>query len=96
MVNVSVNPRELKFRFEVKKQIPVLLTLHNHEDFNIAYKVKTTSPKKYIVRPSSGVICAKGICDVQVAKFIYSRRLTINLPYFDLYELNLTSVIDNS
>ncbi len=32
----------------------------------VAFKVKTTSPKKYCVRPSSGIIEAGGSKDVQV------------------------------
>eukprot|EP00951_Prasinocladus_malaysianus_P001121 scaffold7855_cov39-Prasinocladus_malaysianus.AAC.1 len=51
---VTVSPSELKFRFELRKQIPVTLSLTNTGSTPVAFKVKTTSPKKYIVRPSTG------------------------------------------
>jgi|Transcript_11725 hypothetical protein len=63
---VTVSPSELKFRFELRKQIPVTLTVNNGKDVAVAFKVKTTSPKKYIVRPSTGVVKAGGSADVQV------------------------------
>lgn len=47
---------ELKFRFEVRKQVPASLQLYNPTDAPVAFKVKTTSPKKYCVRPNTSVI----------------------------------------
>ncbi|KAJ8510801.1 hypothetical protein OPV22_001235 [Ensete ventricosum] len=53
---LDIDPPELKFHFELKKQISCSLQLTNRSDDHVAFKVKTTSPKKYCVRPSAGII----------------------------------------
>ncbi|GER39208.1 vesicle-associated membrane protein [Striga asiatica] len=60
---VEVQPRELKFLFEVKKQSSCAVQLANVTDQYVAFKVKTTSPKKYCVRPNAGIIKPKSTCD---------------------------------
>lgn len=63
---LRVSQLELKFRFELKKSIPVVLTLANPTDKRVAFKVKTTAPKKYCVKPSSGFVEPYATRDVQV------------------------------
>ena len=64
--DLTIQPSELKFRFELRKNIPVTLSLHNPGQERVAFKVKTTSPKKYCVRPSSGIVDPGTTKDVQV------------------------------
>ncbi|AQK50764.1 Vesicle-associated protein 1-1 [Zea mays] len=61
---LRVDPLELRFPFELKKQISCSMQLSNHTDDYIAFKVKTTSPKKYSVRPNTGVVLPRSTCDV--------------------------------
>ncbi|KAL4444064.1 hypothetical protein ABPG75_011801 [Micractinium tetrahymenae] len=61
-----VAPTELKFRFELRKNVPCTLTLQNPTGERVAFKVKTTSPKKYCVRPSSGIVEPGSSKEVQV------------------------------
>ncbi|KAG5061410.1 Vesicle-associated protein 1-2 [Glycine soja] len=63
---LSIEPLELKFLFELKKQISCSLILSNKTDSYIAFKVKTTNPKKYCVRPNTGVVMPQSTCDVIV------------------------------
>ncbi|XXG43094.1 hypothetical protein AAC387_Pa01g3207 [Persea americana] len=63
---ISVEPQELRFPFELKKQISCSLQLSNKTDNYVAFKVKTTNPKKYCVRPNTGVIVPRSTCDVNV------------------------------
>ena len=63
---LQIDPTELTFRFELRKIIPVTLSLHNPTGDRIAFKVKTTNPKKYCVRPSSGIVEPQTTRDVQV------------------------------
>lgn len=42
------------------------LSLKNNNDFPVAFKVKTTSPRQYIVRPNAGRIEANSETEVQV------------------------------
>ncbi|KAJ4776055.1 Vesicle-associated protein 1-1 [Rhynchospora pubera] len=53
---VEIEPRELKFPFELKKQSSCSIHLVNKSNDYVAFKVKTTSPKRYCVRPNIGVI----------------------------------------
>ena len=63
---LQISPADLRFRFEPRKNIPITLSLHNPTSERIAFKVKTTSPKKYCVRPSSGFVEPSSGRDVQV------------------------------
>ncbi|KAL4567184.1 hypothetical protein LXL04_022759 [Taraxacum kok-saghyz] len=63
---LSVEPQELEFPFELKKQINCSLQLTNKTNNHVAFKVKTTNPKKYCVRPNTGVVLPYSSCDVIV------------------------------
>lgn len=63
---LSIEPVELKFAFELKKQISCSLQLSNKTDNYVAFKVKTTNPKKYCVRPNAGIVSPRSTCDVIV------------------------------
>ncbi|KAM7256661.1 hypothetical protein ACFE04_012402 [Oxalis oulophora] len=63
---LGIDPTELKFAFELKKQISCSLKLSNKTDAHVAFKVKTTNPKKYCVRPNTGVVLPRSTCDVVV------------------------------
>ncbi|KAK1435938.1 hypothetical protein QVD17_01711 [Tagetes erecta] len=63
---LNVEPVELKFPFELKKQISCSLQLSNKTENHVAFKVKTTNPKKYCVRPNTGVVLPRSTCDVIV------------------------------
>ncbi|XP_058758619.1 vesicle-associated protein 2-2-like isoform X2 [Vicia villosa] len=63
---LQIDPSELRFVFELKKQSSCLIQLGNNNDHYIAFKVKTTSPKKYCVRPNIGLIKPNEKCDFTV------------------------------
>jgi hypothetical protein len=63
---LSIEPQELQFPFELRKQISCSLQLQNKTDNYVAFKVKTTNPKKYCVRPNTGVVMPRSTCDVIV------------------------------
>ncbi|KAI4980781.1 vesicle-associated protein 1-2-like [Hordeum vulgare subsp. vulgare] len=63
---LGIDPNELRFAFELKKQISCSLHLTNTTDQYIAFKVKTTSPKKYCVRPNNGIVPPRSTFDVLV------------------------------
>ncbi|XP_057979020.1 vesicle-associated protein 1-2-like isoform X2 [Malania oleifera] len=63
---ISIEPQELQFPFELKKQISCSLQLTNKSQNYVAFKVKTTNPKKYCVRPNTGVVLPRSTCDVIV------------------------------
>ncbi|KAL4565729.1 hypothetical protein LXL04_029832 [Taraxacum kok-saghyz] len=53
---ITVDPEELRFQFELEKASHCDLKVSNSTEKYVAFKVKTTSPKKYFVRPNTGVI----------------------------------------
>lgn len=66
MSDCEVDPSDLKFRFQLNKQLLATITIKNNNDKRVAFKIKTTAPKKYVVRPSSGIVEAKSQTSVQV------------------------------
>ncbi|RLN25227.1 vesicle-associated protein 1-1-like [Panicum miliaceum] len=54
------------FSVEVKKQSTCTVHLVNKSNEYVAFKVKTTSPKRYCVRPNTGVILPRKICEFTV------------------------------
>ncbi|MED6132319.1 hypothetical protein PIB30_017947 [Stylosanthes scabra] len=63
---LSIEPLELKFPFELKKNISCSLQLSNKTDSYVSFKVKTTNPNKYRVRPNPGIVLPRSTCDVIV------------------------------
>lgn len=63
---VDIQPREIKFIFEPRKQSSCITQLINKTDKNVAFKVKTTNPKKYCVRPNTGIISSKSSCEFKI------------------------------
>lgn len=63
---ISVHPDELKFTFELEKHSHCDLEVVNNTEGHVAFKVKTTSPKKYFVRPNSCTIPPQGSSQVRV------------------------------
>ncbi|KAI3854348.1 hypothetical protein MKX03_030713 [Papaver bracteatum] len=64
---LSIQPTEIKFPFELRKQISCSLQLTNKTDEYAAFKVKTTNSKKYCVRPNTGIVLPGTTCDVTEA-----------------------------
>jgi vesicle-associated membrane protein-associated protein B len=56
---IEVNPNDLVLFDDVtKKASSTFVTLRNITSRRVAFKIKTTSPKEYIVKPNSGIINA--------------------------------------
>lgn len=63
---LNIHPSELKFPLELRKQSSCSMQLTNKTDQYIAFKVKTTNPKKYCVRPNTGIVLPGSTCNVTV------------------------------
>jgi hypothetical protein len=57
---------ELTFSHPLAMQVPTTLQLSNPTSESVAFKVKTTSPKKYCVRPNTGVVKPGETVDVLI------------------------------
>ena len=66
--DLEITPTQLEFRFELRKDIPVTVSLHNAGPDKVAFKFRTTAPKKYCVRPSSGMVKPGATKDVQIIR----------------------------
>ncbi|XP_014240845.1 vesicle-associated membrane protein-associated protein B-like [Cimex lectularius] len=52
---LNITPQsELKFQGPFTKMVSAFITLHNPTNKSVLFKIKTTAPKKYCVRPNSG------------------------------------------
>ncbi|KAJ0235958.1 Vesicle-associated protein 2-2 [Hirschfeldia incana] len=63
---LDIQPRTLKFVVDLKKQSTCVVQLTNTTHLFVAFKVKTTSPKKYCVRPNVGVVAPNSTCEFSV------------------------------
>ncbi|KAF4669668.1 Central component in molecular interactions underlying sperm crawling [Perkinsus chesapeaki] len=65
---VTVKPGEITFPTTLYQSVTTILRLDNKTDKkrSVAYKIKTTAPRKYLVRPSSGVIGPGESADIQI------------------------------
>mmetsp|Transcript_7465 Transcript_7465/g.31621 ORF Transcript_7465/g.31621 Transcript_7465/m.31621 type:complete len:256 (-) Transcript_7465:90-857(-) len=64
--HVRVSPPVLNFPPPLNRVIAAVLTLENITGEYISYKVKTTAPKRYVVRPNIGIIPPKENVEIQV------------------------------
>ncbi|XP_028762651.1 vesicle-associated protein 2-1 [Neltuma alba] len=63
---ISVTPDELRFQVELGKQAFCDIKVSNSTEHHVAFKVKTTSPKKYFVRPNTGIVRPQDSCIIRV------------------------------
>ncbi|KAI4338802.1 hypothetical protein MLD38_023814 [Melastoma candidum] len=63
---LRLEPQELQFPFELRKHISCSFQLSNKTDNYVAFKVKTTNPKKYCVKPNTGIVTPWATCNVMV------------------------------
>ena len=52
---------------EPANQLKTTLTITNVSSANVAYKVKTTAPKAYVVKPNQGIIEARQKVEIEIA-----------------------------
>ncbi|KAL2113842.1 hypothetical protein VUR80DRAFT_2234 [Thermomyces stellatus] len=71
-MSVEIEPTELNFRRPFTEEVQELLTIRNSNPNPVAFKVKTTAPKQYCVRPNSGRIEAGQ--DVEVAVLLQAMK----------------------
>ncbi|KAK6935107.1 Major sperm protein (MSP) domain [Dillenia turbinata] len=88
---VSVSPEELKFQFELDRQCFCDMKVANKTEHHVAFKVKTTSPKKYFVRPNTGVIQPWDSCVIRVT-LQPQREYPPDMPCKDKFLLQSTIV----
>ncbi|KAL2437048.1 hypothetical protein ABEF95_016113 [Exophiala dermatitidis] len=65
-MSVELHPAELGFRRPFNREVSEILRVTNVNDAPVAFKVKTTAPKQYCVRPNSGIIPPHESVEVQV------------------------------
>ncbi|KAK4422864.1 Vesicle-associated protein 1-1 [Sesamum alatum] len=63
---LSFEPSELSFPFEVDKQLSCSMRLLNKTENHVAFKLLSTNPKKYGVRPRIGILAPGSACDITV------------------------------
>ncbi|KAL6940315.1 hypothetical protein ACO0QE_004213 [Hanseniaspora vineae] len=98
---ITIEPSVLEFKSPLTEQSTEYITITNNSDEAIAFKVKTTAPKYYCVRPNAALVAAGEEVKVQIILLGLAEEpkadhkckdkfLVITLPA--PYELNNTSV----
>eukprot|EP00919_Chromeraceae_sp_WS-2016_P066092 GHVR01156352.1.p1 GENE.GHVR01156352.1~~GHVR01156352.1.p1 ORF type:complete len:224 (+),score=58.83 GHVR01156352.1:22-672(+) len=64
-LKISPSP-SIIFQYELFRSSTSTLKLENTSDVNVAFKIKTTAPRNYLVRPSNGVIRPGEKSDIQI------------------------------
>jgi len=59
-------PHELRFKGPFDDVVPSKLELQNTSERSVSFKVKTTAPRRYCVRPNSGVVPPSGKVSVML------------------------------
>ena len=63
---VDINPKDELVFLKGPKGLMATITITNRTSVLIAFKIKTTSPERYRVRPSLGLATANGLTKVEV------------------------------
>ncbi|KAK1933999.1 putative vesicle-associated membrane protein [Babesia divergens] len=104
---LRINPEEvIEFPLVLYTPLNANLKLQNISDENVAFKIKTTAPKGYLVRPSTGVIKAGEQQSIQiilqplseVPKTVNDRFLVQSVPFAgeDVVPKDLWTTVDKA
>ncbi|XP_044732681.1 vesicle-associated membrane protein/synaptobrevin-binding protein-like [Chrysoperla carnea] len=64
---IHIEPQnELKFRGPFNVPVTSYMKLTNPTDKKVVFKIKTTAPKKYCVRPNSGILEPKNVIEIAI------------------------------
>jgi hypothetical protein len=63
---VTVTPGEITFPNVLNQESVFMLKVTNTTSSAVAFKVKTTAPKNYLVKPSAGVLAPSGDAEIKI------------------------------
>ncbi|XP_042009572.1 vesicle-associated protein 1-3-like [Salvia splendens] len=63
---LNYEPPELNFQFDHNKQLSSSVRLLNKTDDCVAFKLKSTNPRNYVVQPRIGVLLPRSSCEIKV------------------------------
>ncbi|KAL1556275.1 vesicle-associated protein 1-3-like [Salvia divinorum] len=63
---LDCEPPELSFQFDQNKQLSSSVRLFNKTDDCVAFKLKSTNPRNYVVRPRIGILLPRSTCEIKV------------------------------
>ncbi|KAG6405332.1 hypothetical protein SASPL_132921 [Salvia splendens] len=74
---LNYEPPELNFQFDHNKQLSSSVRLLNKTDDCVAFKLKSTNPRNYVVQPRIGVLLPRSSCEIKelsLAHFVVKMR----------------------
>ncbi|KAL3829871.1 hypothetical protein ACJIZ3_018673 [Penstemon smallii] len=81
---LNIEPQELDFPFELNKNASSTIELSNNTQKRVAFKVMTTNPEKYLVRPKTGIILPISTCVIRVT-MLGPKEAPINMQCKDKF-----------
>ncbi|KAG6396964.1 hypothetical protein SASPL_143124 [Salvia splendens] len=76
-VLLNYDPPELSFQFDQNRQLSSSVRLLNKTDNYVAFKLKSTNPRYYVVRPRIGILLPQSTCEIKelnLAHFVVTMR----------------------
>ncbi|KAG9394923.1 hypothetical protein J8273_0131 [Carpediemonas membranifera] len=64
---VAIQPEKLQFGLPADKEQKRTLSIQNNSDQNVIFKIRTTNPSRFAVKPNSGLILANKAHDISIA-----------------------------
>ncbi|KAH6836315.1 hypothetical protein C2S53_002233 [Perilla frutescens var. hirtella] len=71
---LNYEPPELSFQFDQNKQPTSSIRLLNETDNYVSFKLKSTNPRNYVVRPRIGILLPRSTCEIKVTTITKSLR----------------------
>lgn len=66
-MRIEVEPNELSFEYPSRDRSRAKLYIYNINNYYTTFKIKTTTPKQYSVRPTSGMISPNSSCSISIS-----------------------------
>ncbi|EGG14282.1 major sperm protein domain-containing protein [Cavenderia fasciculata] len=95
-VMLKLRPKELVYNPPFQGLMTNILKLQNVSDKILAYKVKTTAPAKYCVRPNTGIIPPGETIDVQIILNCTKDMPSMSVKTKDKFQIQSTVVSEVS
>ncbi|PVH79938.1 hypothetical protein DL98DRAFT_515822 [Cadophora sp. DSE1049] len=70
---LTANPSQLTYSLPIKNDQHILVQLHNPNSSPVQYRIKTTAPKGYCVRPNRGTIASEESINVDFIAVAWSK-----------------------
>lgn len=95
-MNVAIEPTVLVFECSNEDTSKACIKITNHTSYYLTYKIKTTTPKQYCVRPTAGVLQPKSSADVAITFQVHPDSLAQLVKNKDKFLVVCKRIMDDN